>query len=197
MEPDSSSSSASQASSQPLIIDEPLRSQLSSASSSQQSGQLSQQQPQPSQSADAAPKLQPTVDLQAINLQIAVAEAQLSQLSDQDNPVADLNRADDGQLEPIWLPQQGEEEMEPTEVIGTWGRGRNIRYRVRWSDGSISLNRLRELEERAATILENYRRENKRLATAKTHEKQRSGEAPPIPGRGRGRGRGPGSAGAS
>lgn len=167
------------------------------APSSRQSPSGSQQPapklPTPLSSQQSAPKLPaPSAELQEINIRIAVAQSQLNQI--ETGPRAD-DPPDDGQLalEPEWVPSQGEEDLQPVAIISTWGRGRHMRYRIRWSDGSVSLNRTREVETRAKELLENYRRELRRLATARTRERQRSGEAPKIPGRPRGRGKGPGS----
>lgn len=209
MESDTSTASSQSSIQQPVISEEPSRSRSRSATPGQQdcsfhqSQDRSSQQPDPgpkspvassgSQQRDAAPILQPSDELRALNLRIHVAMMQLSQMSDESNAPIDLNQPDEGPLEPEWLPQFGEEELEPVAIIDNWARGRHMRYKIRWSDGTISLNRTREVETRAKELLENYRRELRRLATARTRERQRNGEAPKIPGRGRGRGRGPGS----
>lgn len=71
----------------------------------------------------------------------------------------------------------------PTAILDTWGRGRHMRYKVRWSDGTVTLNPTREVERLAMPLLEAYRRELRRIATAKTREKQKRGDIPKIPGR--------------
>lgn len=78
---------------------------------------------------------------------------------------------------------------QPQVILGTINRGRHTRYRVRWSDGAISLHPTAEVELRIPDLLENYRRELRRLATARTRYNQATGKTPKIPGRGRGRGR--------
>lgn len=195
------SSASSQASGPQLVISE---SQASSTVASQmpppsQIPSLNSPRPRSaacSQDSQIPRKLQPSPELQAINIRIAVAQSQLDQLAEEAEPqdMIDL-AAENDELEPEWIPSQGEDDLQPVAIIGTWGRGRHIRYRIRWSDGSISLNRTKEVEVRARELLGNYRRELRRQATARTRERQRTGEAPKIPGRGRGRGRLSGSRG--
>lgn len=133
--------------------------------------------------------------LQDLNRMISIIREQINQLPDQPTGVisevqSPPHHDDDSDVEDDVV-------LTPVAIHGTWGRGRHMRYRVRWSDGSISLNPTREVERLAMPLLEEYRRELRRIATAKTREKQRRGDIPKIPGRGRGRGKRGGSGGST
>ena len=122
-------------------------------------------------------------------MQIGTAQQQLKQEGDNERPDTgrDLPIRDDNDSD---LDDDDCVVLEPTRIIDTWARGRHTRYIICWSDGSITLNRTEEVERVAPVLLENYRREKRRLATQRTRENQRLGINPKIEGRGRGRGRG-------
>lgn len=123
--------------------------------------------------------------LQDINRSISIIRQQLHQMPQMPGVIYETNsppRRDENDSD----LDDDVDDPDPLVIFGTWGRGRHIRYRVRWSDGSVSLNRTSEVESVASDLLEAYRRELRRQATARTRERQRLGEAPKIPGRGRG-----------
>lgn len=125
-------------------------------------------------------------DIQDLNMRIHIISDQLSQMPSR-NVIFEVDSPprhdeNDSDIE--------DDDLEPTVILGTWGRGRHMRYRIGWSDGSVTINPTREVELLGTPLLESYRRELRRQATARTRERQRLGIAPKIAGRGRGRGRG-------
>lgn len=132
--------------------------------------------------------LHPSQDLEDLNIEIAILTQQLG--SEREPVVIEIpdtppHQDDDSDYEEDpKLPQP-----EPWRILGTWGRGCHTRYRIEWSDRSITLNRTKEVETLAEPLLKAYRRELGRIATANTRQRQRLGIAEKIPGRGRGRGR--------
>lgn len=136
------------------------------------------------------PKLEPKIEAEVQNLQrqISIASTQLLQMQ----PYEGGQNSSDS---PPHAPDEdsGDEDdasILPVAILGTWARGRHMRYRIRWSDGSEGYNRTKDVERAEPNLLANFRRELRRLATARTRQNQAAGLIPKIPGRGRGRGRG-------
>lgn len=176
-----------------LVIFEPTPSHSSHLQSSQESSVVSTQKSKPldsqsSQLQSARENLsREGSQLRDVNIEISVARAQLSQMSHETGELFDPANF----IPDPFFPNEMDYQIFPVVIFGTWARGRHIHYKIRWSDGTESMEPTIDVEEEAPELLENYRRELRRIATARTRAKQRSGEAPKIPGRGRGRGRSP------
>lgn len=187
------------ANNEPVAGPSGLRRRVIFEPSSTESSQASQNREQSQKSNRSRSTISPTIqrvstDLRDMQIQISIYQSQLQQIDDESGHRVDLNTLTTNENEDYEDDSSSDSIMlEPIEILGTWGRGRHSRYRVGWSDHSVTLNRTTEVERVAPGLLEYYRREQRRLATQRTRENQKNGIAPKIPGRGRGRGRGPGT----
>lgn len=131
-------------------------------------------------------KREPKVEteLQEVQCQINVISTQLEQL--------DANPSRPADASPPHIPDDDsflgdDEDPIPVEILGYWARGRHCHYVTRWSNGAVALCPTKDVENCCPDILDNYRRELRRLAVARCRRNQATGVTPKVPGRGRGR----------
>lgn len=118
---------------------------------------------------------QPTPsNLQDVQMQLSIFQIQLESL-DLIQEGGDDVEEDEDDDEVTIIEERGPIDLEPVEVLGRigTGRGRHTRYRVLWSDGSMTFNGVREVEELAMDLLLRWRRANATENNRRSREKAR------------------------
>lgn len=113
--------------------------------------------------------------LQEVQIEIGIVQDQFEQIDTAPSQQVD---------EPIEIDDnesvlsEEEPDIEPEEIVSHFGRGQNCQYRIRWSDGTHTLNRTSEVANVVPQLLNDYRlrcrRENTRVYCERLRSIERS-----------------------
>lgn len=128
-------------------------------------------------SQDDRPLSQTRSDLQEVQMQLGIFQNQIESLNTIQEAGEEAEEDDEEEdLEEFELGDDSEVEIiEPVEVVGRIGTGRgpHTRYRVRWSDGSMTFNKANEVKRIAPALLARWQRANATQNNRNSREKLR------------------------
>lgn len=125
-------------------------------------------------SSSAALLLHQIPDLQEVQMQITILENQLraaDQLPARTQPLDKIELSDN---ESVASEDEDPVTRQPVDIVGDIGRGQNIKYVIKWSDGTETLNRTRDVQRCAPVLLEIYRRRIRARNTRICREKKKA-----------------------